>query len=253
MSTKLCPQLLFGEMGNAHFHSLKADFFYLHICIILWTQVHFFMSTRCPHVVHKLLIYFERILLTNSNFPISSIESRVSLWLKNAKRKLCYLFNENRANTDLEKMKILITKKPYKNMAFFLFVLSDMRTIEEKKMKKYLIKKFIHFIVEILVEFLIATFLGLPFDLTRTLQLFMLCEIININYDFELLLQYLIPNRLLKCIIVDLISTTVAVLILDGYISDPVSYFITVTVISSVLKYFLKNKLNEGVVYYSLF
>lgn len=138
-------------------------------------------------------------------------------------------------------------------MAFFLFVLSDMRTIEEKKMKKYLIKKFIHFIVEILVEFLIATFLGLPFDLTRTLQLFMLCEIININYDFELLLQYLIPNRLLKCIIVDLISTTVAVLILDGYISDPVSYFITVTVISSVLKYFLKNKLNEGVVYYSLF
>jgi hypothetical protein len=118
-------------------------------------------------------------------------------------------------------------------------------------MKKYLIKKSINFIVEILPEFLIATFLGLPFDLTRTLQLFTLCEIIN--YDFELLLQYLIPNRLLKCIIVDLISTTVAVLILDGYISDPVSYFITVTVISSVFKYFLKNKLNEGVVYYSLF
>lgn len=120
-------------------------------------------------------------------------------------------------------------------------------------MKNYLIKNFIIIFVPILVEFLIATFLGLPFDLTRTLQLFTLCEIININYDFELLLQYLIPNRLLKCILVDLISTTVAVLILDGYISDPVSYFITVTVIISVLKYFLKNKLNEGVVYYSLF
>ena len=138
-------------------------------------------------------------------------------------------------------------------MAFFFFALSDIRHIKEKKMKNYLIKNFIIIFVPILVEFLIATFLGLPFDLTRTLQLFTLCEIININYDFELLLQYLIPNRLLKCILVDLISTTVAVLILDGYISDPVSYFITVTVIISVLKYFLKNKLNEGVVYYSLF
>ena len=49
-------------------------------------------------------------------------------------------------------------------------------------MKNYLIKKIINIIIEILVEFLIATFLGLPFDLTRILKLFTLCEIIN--YDF---------------------------------------------------------------------
>lgn len=116
-------------------------------------------------------------------------------------------------------------------------------------MKNSLIKKIINIIVEILLEFLIATFLGLPFDLTRTLQLFTLCEIIN--YDFELLLQCLIQNRLLYTLIINVISNTAAVLILDGYISDPVSYFI-VTVIGSVIKYVLKNKLNERVDNYSL-
>lgn len=116
-------------------------------------------------------------------------------------------------------------------------------------MKNSLIKKIINIIVEILVEFLIATFLGLPFDLTRTLQLFTLCEIIN--YDFELLLQCLIQNRLLYTLIINVISNTAAVLILDGYISDPVSYFI-VTVIGSVIKYVLQNKLNERVDNYSL-
>lgn len=103
--------------------------------------------------------------------------------------------------------------------------------------------------VEIPVELCIAIVLGVPFDLNRTLELFMLCKIIS--NDFELPLQFLIPNQLLKCIIIDLISNTAALLMLDGYISDPASYFI-VTVIGSVIKYFLKNKLNERVDNYSL-
>lgn len=78
------------------------------------------------------------------------------------------------------------------------------------------------------------------------------CSYIGIrNYDFELLLQCLIQNRLLYTLIINVISNTAAVLILDGYISDPVSYFI-VTVIGSVIKYVLKNKLNERVDNYSL-
>ena len=56
-------------------------------------------------------------------------------------------------------------------------------------MKNSLIKKIINIIVEILVEFLIATFLGLPFDLTRSLQLFTLCEIIK---ESSCLLSHLI-------------------------------------------------------------
>ena len=116
-------------------------------------------------------------------------------------------------------------------------------------MKNYSIKKFINFIVENLVEFLIAKFLGLPFDLTRTLQLFTLCEIIN--YDFEFLLQCLIQNRLLYTLIINIISNTAAILILDGNISNPFNTF-TVMIIGIVIKYVLQNKLNERVDNYSL-
>jgi hypothetical protein len=116
-------------------------------------------------------------------------------------------------------------------------------------MKNYLIKKIINIIIEILVEFLIATFLGVPFDLTRILKLFTLCEIIN--YDFELPLQCLIQNRLLYTLIINVISNTAAILILDGNISDPVNTF-TVMVIGIVIKYVLQKELNERVDNYSL-
>jgi hypothetical protein len=128
-------------------------------------------------------------------------------------------------------------------MAFFLFVRSGIRNKKEKKMKNYLIKPFI-IIVEVGVEFLLSLIFKIPFNIWNVLLMFTLCEIIN--FKIELTIRFYIQNEFWRNLVINMISSIIGLLIIDGNISEPLISFPAI-VLGIVLKYIILKILEKRV------
>lgn len=104
--------------------------------------------------------------------------------------------------------------------------------------------KSINIIVEVGVAFLLSLIFKIPFNIWNVLLMFTLCEIINSK--IELTIRFYIQNEFWRNLVINMISSIIGLLIIDGNISEPLISFSAI-VLEIVLKYIILKILEKGV------
>lgn len=104
--------------------------------------------------------------------------------------------------------------------------------------------KSINIIVEFVVAFLLSKIFKIPFNIWNVLLMFTLCEIINSK--IELTIRFYIQNEFWRNLVINMISSIIGLLIIDGNISEPLISFPAI-VLEIVLKYIILKILEKRV------
>ena len=110
--------------------------------------------------------------------------------------------------------------------------------------------KSINIIVEVGVAFLLSKIFKIPFNICNVLLMFTLCEIINSK--IELAIRFYIQNEFWFNLVINMISSIIGLLIIDGNISEPLISFSDI-VLEIVLKYIILKILEKRVEKTTLF